>query len=113
MFEKVNMDVTTAINGHQAFEILSKQTEDNLFDIVILDLNMPISDGFETCKNIVKFFKDKGIFKIDQSYVSNLSSSHGSSLPFKYFKPVIVALSSLITKSIEKKTEEAGFNLTL
>ena len=113
MFEKVNMDVTTAINGHQAFEILSKQTEDNLFDLVILDLNMPISDGFETCKNIVKFFKDKGIFKIDQSFVSNLSSSNGKNLPFKHFKPVIVALSSLITKSIEKKTEEAGFNLTL
>jgi CheY-like chemotaxis protein len=77
MFEKKDMDVTTAINGHQAFEILSKQTEDDLFDIVILDLNMPISDGFETCKNIIKFFKCQGIFKIDQSFVSNISSSHG------------------------------------
>ena len=107
------MDVTTAINGHQAFEILSKQTEDDLFDIVILDLNMPISDGFETCKNIIKFFKCQGIFKIDQSFVSNISSSHGQNLPLKIFKPVIVALSSLITKDIEKKTDLAGFNLTL
>ena len=65
MFEKAGMEVTTAINGHQAFEILSKHTEENFFDLVILDLNMPISDGYETCKNIVKFFKSEGIFKIE------------------------------------------------
>ena len=105
------MDVTTAINGHQAFEILSKQTEDNFFDLVILDLNMPISDGYETCKNIIKFFKCKGIFKIEASQVSNLSNSNGLSL--MHFQPVIVALSSLITRDIDKRTIEAGFDLTL
>lgn len=31
----------------------------------------------------------------------------------KWLKPVIVALSSLITKDIEKKTKQIGFNLTL
>lgn len=74
MFKKAKMDVVTAINGYQAFEILSKLSQEDYFDLVVLDLNMPISDGYETCKNIVKFFKDDGIFKIDQSLISNISS---------------------------------------
>ena len=56
MFEKAGMEVVTAINGYQAFEIVSKQTEQTGFDLVILDLNMPISDGYEACKNILKLF---------------------------------------------------------
>lgn len=66
MFEKVGMEVTTAINGHQAFEIFSKYAEDHPFDLVILDLNMPISDGYETCQNIVKFYDPK-FFRLSQS----------------------------------------------
>jgi len=54
MFEKCHMEVETSINGHQAFEILSKQQDSKRFDLVVLDLNMPISDGYETCKNIIK-----------------------------------------------------------
>ena len=56
------MEVVTAINGHQAFEIVSKQTEHTGFDLVILDLNMPISDGYETCRNIIKMFTRHKIF---------------------------------------------------
>ena len=62
MFEKAGMEVVTAINGHQAFEIVSKQTEETGFDLVILDLNMPISDGYETCKNIIRMFTENKIF---------------------------------------------------
>ena len=54
MFRMAGMEVTTAINGHQAFEFLSKSRD---FDLVVLDLHMPISDGYETCSNIVKLFK--------------------------------------------------------
>ena len=58
MFEKSEMQVTTAINGYEAFEILNKSKEEEAekFDLVILDLNMPISDGYETCRNIIKLF---------------------------------------------------------
>ena len=58
------MEVATAINGYEAFEILSKQREDTRFDLVVLDLNMPISDGYETCKNILKHFNCNRIFKV-------------------------------------------------
>jgi CheY-like chemotaxis protein len=62
MFEKAGMEVVTAINGYQAFEIVSKQTEQTGFDLVILDLNMPISDGYETCRNITRMFTRDKIF---------------------------------------------------
>ena len=46
------METKTAINGHEAFEILCNFKLG--FDLLILDLHMPISDGYETCKNIIK-----------------------------------------------------------
>ena len=57
MFEKAGMEVVTAINGYQAFEIVSKQTGNSGFDLVILDLNMPISDGYDACRKITRMFK--------------------------------------------------------
>ena len=103
MFEKAQMEVVTAINGHQAFEILNKQTDSSMFDLVILDLNMPISDGYETCRNIMKVFTRDNIFKQEKSHNSSLSSVIDL-LPAKHYQPVIVALSSLVTNDIEKKT---------
>lgn len=64
------MDVTTAINGHQAFEILNKSLD---FDLVVLDLHMPISDGYETCANIVKLYQNENIFKLNMKSKSNRS----------------------------------------
>jgi CheY-like chemotaxis protein len=58
------MEITTAINGHQAFELLSKTLD---FDLVVLDLHMPISDGYETCSNIVKLYNEERIFVADNS----------------------------------------------
>lgn len=75
MFGKADMEVVTAINGHQAFEIFSKDCEERPFDLIVLDLNMPISDGFETCQNIVKYYDPK-IFRLSQSEVSVLSASN-------------------------------------
>jgi CheY-like chemotaxis protein len=67
--------VTTAINGHEAYNIiiesLKKKEESGhqhhmLFDIVLLDLNMPISDGFEACQKILKLYDKDSIFKIEK-----------------------------------------------
>lgn len=51
------IEVTTAINGHEATQmVLEKMDEDPLlmFDFIILDLDMPISNGFDACKNIIR-----------------------------------------------------------
>ena len=58
------MEATTAINGHEAFEILCNQD----FDLVVLDLQMPISDGYETCKNIKKRYNSQSIFHFDSKH---------------------------------------------
>ena len=67
MFELNDFETTTAQNGHEAYELaVNSFNEDqngynsNLFDIIVLDLNMPISDGFEACKNILKLYSDRG-----------------------------------------------------
>ena len=44
-------EVKTAENGLQALQIVSSQ-EANYFDVIILDINMPIMDGFEACNLI-------------------------------------------------------------
>ena len=34
-----------------------------IFDVIILDLNMPISDGYEACKKINQIYDEKKLFK--------------------------------------------------
>ena len=70
--------MTTAINGHEAFELVKKslvQYQDSsdkshLYDCVVLDLNMPISGGIETCENIIKAYS-KNIIKKDNDNESD------------------------------------------
>jgi CheY-like chemotaxis protein len=52
--------VTSAHNGFEAFEIILQSRElfqktnekADLYDAVILDLNMPILNGYDACKSI-------------------------------------------------------------
>lgn len=79
------MKVTTAVNGYEAFQLIKKQMtddkkkkkpeEDSHFSLILLDLNMPISDGYDACKNILKVYGNR---------VSNIA----------YMKPVIIACTS-------------------
>lgn len=49
MLDKVPATVHTAMNGQEALELLEAQRE---IDIVLLDLQMPVMDGFETLQRI-------------------------------------------------------------
>ena len=46
---EVGYNVTAAVNGQQALDLV---TEDFLPDIILLDISMPIMDGFETCRRL-------------------------------------------------------------
>lgn len=48
LLEKLKLTVTNAINGKEALEKLAKQQ----FDIVLMDCNMPVLDGFEATQTI-------------------------------------------------------------
>ena len=56
------------------------------YDMIILDLNMPVMDGFTACKSILGLFKDENCF--NYSDVPQRESQ----------RPVMVALSSHISK---------------
>ena len=84
--ENLGFKVTTACNGHEAYEIVLKQINkieqrepsfgiknvQEYFDLIILDLNMPISDGYEACKNIQSLYNDNKIFRIGSSSSKNV-----------------------------------------
>lgn len=58
--------VQTAKNGFEAFQKVQKTLSDDHqpFNLVVLDLQMPISDGYDAIKNINQLFDDIKIFKI-------------------------------------------------
>jgi CheY-like chemotaxis protein len=48
MLQKLNADITLANNGQVALNYLQKER----FDLILLDLQMPVMDGFTTIRNI-------------------------------------------------------------
>jgi len=60
LFRKNNFEVMTALNGHEAFlkvqEQFDKDDLTGMIDLIVLDLNMPISDGYDACTKIVKLY---------------------------------------------------------
>ena len=90
--ENKNFEVTTAQNGQVAFE---KFRSCNNFDLVILDLNMPISDGYEACQNIRNLFSIKNLFNQNKR---------------QQVPPVIIACSSFVEKQVSERCIELGFD---
>lgn len=50
MLEKLGVEVTVVENGEECLTAMSEHT----FDLLLLDCNMPVMDGFETVQNIRK-----------------------------------------------------------
>lgn len=51
LLERRGFEVTVAANGRQALEIYDAETA-HPFDVIIMDCQMPVMDGFETAKEI-------------------------------------------------------------
>ena len=61
VFEKHNFKTLTAINGHIAYqEVFALKHSDSPkeLDLVVLDLNMPVSNGYEACQKIRKLYRN-------------------------------------------------------
>lgn len=57
ILKNAKIEVTEAINGLEALEhvTVSKMR----FDFILLDLGMPIMDGYDACKQIVAYYSDE------------------------------------------------------
>lgn len=52
LLESLDVNVQTADNGQQALEILQQSTADDPFDLILMDCQMPVLDGFSATKKI-------------------------------------------------------------
>lgn len=86
--------------------MLSKCNQlDSMYDLVVLDLDMPVCDGFEACKSICKHFENKYV------PLRRSSNRHTSGTGrMKDYIPIIVAVSGFIDAATENKIEDSGFN---
>ena len=55
VLDDCGVEVITAINGHDALERVLES--ENKFDFIILDLTMPIMDGYDAAQKIIAHYK--------------------------------------------------------
>lgn len=57
ILEKIGLDVTLASDGKEAFEKYQEET----FDIIFMDIQMPIMDGVDATHSIMKYERDNAL----------------------------------------------------
>jgi CheY-like chemotaxis protein len=69
--------IDTASNGQEALELVIKNEKEYLttgkftYDLIFLDLDMPIKDGFQACEDILNFYQS---LRREGAHVINSSS---------------------------------------
>ena len=69
--------VHTTENGLEAYDAVKSKPKD-FFDIILLDIQMPIMDGFEACEKISNYLEGNSLVKmltINQNMYSNSRSN--------------------------------------
>ena len=72
--------VTMAVNGFEAVKVVNnnlQKTPKEFFDLVLLDLGMPIMDGYEACSKICSIFSQEKVFSFVEPMLG--SNHHESS----------------------------------
>jgi CheY-like chemotaxis protein len=62
MFTHLKFSIVTAMNGYEAYLEVQASLKKRVFDLVILDLNMPISDGWDALKKIKGLYSNPTLF---------------------------------------------------
>ena len=130
LFESTSKcQVDQAQNGFEAFEYINKKFNNQpqqFYDLVVLDLNMPISDGYETCQKIIKLFNKNTMFSHNKSIILAEDEDeipvtpvwkNKNGLSFQKLNlmqrqtPLLIACSSEIrSQTLEDKLLDVGFN---
>ncbi len=108
--------IEEAENGLIAFD----RARQKPYDVIILDLDMPIMSGFEACQKIRAFEEGGGqditdLLHIDKNFSNDDSQNVSLFLgpnndQLSKFQPLIIALSALITEEIFVKCLDSGFD---
>lgn len=61
LFESAGFTVEVAINGEEAVELVKDSGNPSKYDIVIMDLQMPVMDGYTACREIKKIEEYKNL----------------------------------------------------
>ena len=106
IFQSLDFKVKTSVNGYEAFELTNKQFSASgnqasneffqYYDLVVLDLTMPISDGYEACKNILNLYKDNQIFTQQRPKKNDSGVCSSQILLNQDLRPVMVACTSYV-----------------
>ena len=143
ILELGGLEVETALSGHAALNLLDRpETVDRAFDVIILDINMPEMDGFQTLSQIrkrptldkipvlaltaygdekdVAKTRDAGFFShlvkpVDPNYMYELIDKATKTKSIKFNDTAMISSSSS-TSSIDNEflaLKNAGFDLDL
>ena len=92
-------DIHTAVNGKQALELLNEynQRSKDLPDVILLDLNMPVMDGFAFLEAFRKFQKAD----VDKVKIIIVSSSNN---PTDVSRAKALGASQYLTKPLQMES---------
>jgi len=101
MLKSYKLKVDCAVNGSQALEkILKRKDCDCQYALVLLDINMPVMNGYDTCVEIRNLIKNK---KISPMHVVAVTADVS---PMQKEQCFLSGFDSVVEKPIYKKTLE-------
>mmetsp|Transcript_20544 Transcript_20544/g.31266 ORF Transcript_20544/g.31266 Transcript_20544/m.31266 type:complete len:203 (+) Transcript_20544:2227-2835(+) len=108
IFSGKGFECTSANNGYEAFfHARSAFYGEEKFDIIVLDLNMPVCSGYEACEKIVALYAHQEQRKKLRFHREWLPKEKVN------LRPVIMACSSHVDDGVIEHTSKIGFDLTL
>lgn len=108
--QQATFEIDEAENGLVALE--KYREKENLYDMILLDLDMPIMSGYEACQMIRSLSNNdaacaiKGLFKIVQESKLLLDDEEKSKPP----KILIIAYSGYVNAEVVERCLASGFD---
>ena len=117
--EKHFEEIEKAVDGNKALQAVKSNPAD-YFDLIILDVNMPIMDGSEACQKILEYFaiernkrqkeQKKGVEYAKSGAPANSSQSMIDEEKVNGFKsPYVYALTSDLDQRLMVNLKQVGF----